>query len=216
VATAAADFQATRQVSPELVLVDAALAEELRASLDAPLASTEVAPHVVYIRPADVERDESVVVGVAAWVADSSSDVDASDLLVGAIDDRADESETTAASPSPSAAIAGSVVDGASAAAPDYGATSDLIVGPADSAAHGSEPTSRYPSLPAPEDAEADPMDAAEAALREIRARMTNDAPEKTRRLFRTRFTVALGGTTFCAVAALAADVYYGFVQLPV
>jgi hypothetical protein len=189
VATAAADFRATRQVSPELVLVDAALAEELRPSLDTPPASTAVALHVVSITSAD--------------------------LIVGAIDGDAVESETRSAAPSPSMAVVDSVDDNAGAAAPDYGDTSDLIVRPADDATHGSEATSRYPALPAPEDAGVDPMDAAEATLREIRARMTTDAPE-TRRLFRTRFTVAMGGSAVCAVAALVAHVHYGIAQLPI
>ncbi len=215
VATAAAHLDSTPQVSPELALVDAALAEDLRASLDAPLAIPAVALHVVSVPTADLEWDETAVADVPEWVAESSSDVDTSDLIVGATDDDADQSETTAASPSPPEAMVGSVDDDARTAAPEYDDTSDLIVGTTDRAAHGSEATSRYPSLPAPEDAGVDPMDAAEAALREIRARMTTDAPE-TRRLFRTRFTVALGGSTFCAVAALAAHVYYGFAQLPV
>jgi hypothetical protein len=215
VATAAADFLATRQVSPELVLVDPALGEELRLSLDNPPASTAVAVHVVSIPPADLERDETVVVEVAAAAAESSSDVDASGLIVGAIDDNADEPETTPASPAPPTAVSSSVDDEARTAPPDHGDTSDLIVGSADDAAHGSEAASGYPSLPAPEDAEVDPMEAAEAALREIRARMTIDAPE-TRRLVRTRFTVALGGSALCAVAALVAHVHYGIAQLPV
>jgi hypothetical protein len=214
VATAAADFRATRQVSPELVLVDAALAEELRPSLDTPPASTAVALHVVSITSADLEP-ETVVVGVAPLAAESSSDVDTSDLIVGAIDGDAVESETRSAAPSPSMAVVDSVDDNAGAAAPDYGDTSDLIVRPADDATHGSEATSRYPALPAPEDAGVDPMDAAEAALREIRARMTTDAPE-TRRLFRTRFTVAMGGSAVCAAAALVAHVHYGIAQLPI
>ena len=214
-ATAAADFLATRQVSPELVLVDAALGEELRLSLDSPPASTAVAAHVVSLPPADLERDETVVVGVAAAAAEAPSDVDASGLIVGAIDDHAEEPETTAASPSPPTAPSSSVDDDARPAEPDHGDTSDLIVGSTEDATHGSEAASGYPSLPAPEDADVDPMEAAEAALREIRARMTVDVPE-TRRLFRTRFTVALGGSALCAVATLVAHVHYGIAQLPV
>lgn len=208
-ATAAAHLEATRQVSPELALVDAALAEELRASLDTPLASTAVAPQVVSIPTADVEPEETVLVDVPSWVVESSNDVDASDLIVGATDTDAGESETTAASPSPPEAMVGSADDYARAAAPDYDDTSDPIVGSADDAAHGSEATSGYPSLPAPEDAGADSMEATENALREIRARLTTDAPE-TRRRFRTRFTAALGGSTLCASAALVAGMYYG------
>ena len=207
-ASAAAHLEVTHQVSPELALVDAALAEELRASLDAPLASTAVAPHVVSIPTADVEREETVVVDAPAWVAGSTSDIDASDLIVDASDADAGESETTAASPSPEAMV-GSADEYAKAPAPDYDDTSDPIVGSADDAAHASEATSGYPSLPAPEDAEADPMEAAEDALRKIRARLTTDARE-TRRSFRTRFTAALGGSALRAVAALVAGVYYG------
>lgn len=214
-ATAAADFLATRQVSPELVLVDAALGEELRLSLDTPPVPCTVAAHVVSVPPADLERDEAVVVEVAVAAAESSSDVDASGLIVGAIDDDARKPERTAASPSPPTAVSSSVDGHPRAVAPDHGDTADLIVGWADETAHGSEAASGYPSLPAPEDAEVDPMEAAEAALREIRARMTTDAPE-TRRVFRTRFTVALGGSALCAVAALAVHVHYGIAQLPV
>jgi len=213
-ATAAADFLAIPQVSPELVLVDAALGEELRLSLDAPPASTPVAAHVVSLPPPDPQRDATVAIEIAVAAAESSSDVDASGLIVGAIDDETDEPETTAVSPSPPTAVSSSVDDGVKTAAPDHGDTSDLIVGSADDAAHESEAASGYPSLPAPEDADVDPMEAAEAALREIRARMTTDAPE-TRRVFRTRFTVALGGSAFCAVAALVAHVHYGIAQLP-
>ena len=184
-ATAAADFLATPQVSPELVLVDAALGEELRLSLDTPPASPAVAVHVVSLPPPDLERDETVAIEIAAAPAESSNDVDASGLVAGPIDEKA-----------------------------IHGDTFDLIVGSADDAAHESEAASGYPSLPAPEDADVDPMEAAEAALREIRARMTTDAPE-TRRVFRTRFTVALGGSAFCAVAALVAHVHYGIAQLP-
>jgi hypothetical protein len=212
-ATAAADFLATCQVSPELALVDAALGEELRRSLDAPPASTAVGVHVVSIPSADLERDETVVVEVDAVAAESSG-FDASGLIVGAIDD-AEEPERTAASPAPPTAPASPVDGDARAAAPDHGDTSDLIVGSAEDAAPGPEAASGYPSLPAPQEAEVDPMEAAEAALREIRTRMTSDAPE-TRRLFRTRFTVALGGSALCAVAALVAHVHYGIAQLPI
>jgi hypothetical protein len=215
VATAAARIDAIRPVSPELALVDATLAEELRASLPARLASGVVAPRAESIPSVDIEPKALVAAEIPTWRTEPSSDVDASDLIVGAVDDQADKLETTRGH---SAALEAPPADNraAAGAAPNRGDASDVIVAQADQGADVTEPTSGYPSLPTPEGIETDPMEATEAALREIRARLGGEAREKQRRSFRSRFTVALGATTLLVFAVVMADLYYGVGQLPV
>jgi hypothetical protein len=216
VATAAARSNATREVSPELALVDAALAEELRASFNARPESGAVALRAVSIPTTDVEPNEPIIVEIAPWPTEPSSGDDASDLIVGAVDDEADKPETTSGDPaSPETPAVDNHSRAAAAAAPDDVDASHLIVARADHAAEETEATSRYPALPAPEGAATDPMEAAEEALREIRARLGGEARETRRRLFRTRFAVALGATTLVAFAVLVADLYYGIAELP-
>jgi hypothetical protein len=198
VATAAALLGATRQVSPELALVDAALAEELRASLDVPLATNE--PAVVTIAPMPTEP---------------SSGGDVSDLIVGAVDDKADERETTYGySAAPEVLPADNQWRAAAAPAVDHEDAPDLIVAASVLAGEETGATSGYPSLPAPRGATRDPMEAAEAALREIRTRLGGEASEKPRSALRTRLAVALGATTLLAFAVLVADLYYGIAPL--
>jgi len=76
--------------------------------------------------------------------------------------------------------------------------------------------TSWYPALPAPVDDNAEPMDATEAVLREIRDRLTTPAPGKRKRRFRRRFTIASGLSMALALGVFAAGVAFGVTQLPV
>ena len=90
-----------------------------------------------------------------------------------------------------------------------------IITPPEQTPAEEEQTRSHYPVLPAPEpDAEA--IDAADAAFRRIRERLTetDEKPSRKRRI-RRRFTLASGVVAACAVAALGADLQLQVAQLP-
>jgi hypothetical protein len=70
---------------------------------------------------------------------------------------------------------------------------------------------SGYPSLPQPDAANLDALEAAELALKEIRDRLTEPAPRRQgARRFRKRFTVASGLSAAAALGVLAASAALG------
>jgi hypothetical protein len=172
------------RVSPELALVDAHLAAELRERLAGP-ADTAPAPA---FEPAVVELVEPEAPIDSAEVARSNDDtvgVDSiDDLIVG-----------YAAAEDGSSILPDDVVDVVDEIQPDT--------------REGEAGTTSYPALPAAETRDSDPTD---LVLREIRHRLTEE-PQTKRRL-RRRFVVASGVGAIAAVAVLLVDVHFGIVQL--
>jgi hypothetical protein len=158
-------------VSPELALVDAALAAQLRA-IDVP---------VRYVATTQPAVEEAVVEAV-------EYPVEVQTLL-------ADENDP----------IADLIVQGPIP-------SSDLTVEETEERAE----TSGYPALPAPASDISEPMDATEAALREIRDRLAQPVPARRGRRFRKRFTVASGLSTAIALGVFAMSLGFGVMQLPV
>ena len=157
--------------SPELALVDAALAAELRLSLRpvedswlrAP-ARLEQAP-AAFVEDARVQWDPADEVGEA-----ESRDADQldDDYIVEGIEHTPEQSQQT---------------------------------------------SSHYPVLPAPEpDGEA--IEETDAALRQIRERMTDESPARERKL-RRRFILGSGASAVCALGVLAVDAQFHVAQLP-
>jgi hypothetical protein len=173
-------------VSPELALVDAALAAQLRA-IDVP---------VRYVATTQPAVEEAVVeaveypVEVQTLLADENDPI--ADLIVQGPESRlAEPSTSDAHEPIPS---------------------SDLTVEETEEQAE----TSGYPALPAPASDISEPMDATEAALREIRDRLAQPVPARRGRRFRKRFTVASGLSTAIALGVFAMSLGFGVMQLPV
>jgi len=264
------------RVSPELALVDAALAERLRADLDHPTESVQPVR-----RDLRIVQVESTLVDVESQ-SEAAGQLDASDLIV--VEDGSSEPESTIEevlpsdeldldtiadldSPAetnaparpelaveeeptesdlePAADVPGGgfdasdlivaveevptepestielaplseVVDLESAAIEAGVDASDLIVDAHESEAGEPTTSSLYPARPAPVVVGEDPMDAAEAVLREIRDRLTTPAPAQRRRRFRRRFIVASGLSTAVALGVVAANAALGVTQLPV
>jgi hypothetical protein len=69
---------------------------------------------------------------------------------------------------------------------------------------------SGYPSLPRPDAANLEALEAAEAALKEIRDRLTEPVSSRERRRFRRRFTVASGLSAAAALGVLVASAALG------
>jgi hypothetical protein len=189
-------------VSPELALVDAALATELRAILvvvDPFVATTPVA------RPAHEEPAvELLEVPPVAPAVEIDEHDPIADLIVQGPESRFAEPPTLVAEPPTFIEPAVEV--------PAHDPSADPIAEEADQQAEASW----YPALPAPVDDSAEPMDATEAVLREIRDRLTTPAPAKRKRRFRRRFTIASGLSTALALGVFAAGVAFGVTQLPV
>jgi hypothetical protein len=158
--------------SPELALVDAALAAELRLSLrpveDSWLqgpARFEQAP-AAFVEHARVQWDPADEVGEA-----ESGDADQlhdDDYIVEVIEHTPEQSQRT---------------------------------------------SSHYPVLPAPEPYE-QAIEETDAALRQIRERMTDESPAYERKL-RRRFILGSGASAVCALGVLTVDVQFNLAQLP-
>ena len=153
----------TRLASPELALVDAALAAELRLSLP-PVEGTEPRGRASF-EEAPAASDES---------APPQRDVE----------DEFGEAEAGAAELHLDAEYIGSVTE--------------------EMPAQSQTTSSHHPVLPAPEAEDA--IGETDAALRRIRERLTDESPDRGRRL-RRRFTVASGASAVCALGVLAVDV---------
>lgn len=177
-------------MSPELALVDAALAARLRAIVSAP------ARHVAASPAAPSDRNEPVGAPVEDAAVASMVRVDENDPIADLI---AHRPESDLAGPSPA-------VDD------EQDRNAEPLVQETDQHAE----TSRYPALPSPADGGTEQLDATEAALREIRHRLTPPTSATRRRLFRRRFTVASGLSAAIALGLLAANVGYGVTQLHV
>jgi hypothetical protein len=152
-------------VSPELVLVDGALAAQLRAIPDAPVRHVHAAP------PAGPDRNEPAGDPVEYRAVASMVRIDENDPIADLI---VQGPESRLAEPS-------------TAVAHEHDPSADLFVQETDEHAE----TSQYPALPSPADDGSEQMDATETVLREIRDRLTTPTSARRRRLFRRRFTVA-------------------------
>jgi hypothetical protein len=231
--SAAADplFGEAPLASPELALVDSTLAAELRQNLS-PVVDAWLRP-LARVEPISVASDED-----ASLQLDSTHDpeeveprdaeqLDDPDLPWPALEEDDREGSTLhvpARVEEAPASIGGvPVSDQSSVLDERRGAVrgdepllvDDLIITPPEQTPAEEEQTrSHYPVLPAPEpDAEA--IDAADAAFRRIRERLTetHEKPSRTRRI-RRRFTLASGVVAACAVAALGADLQLRPAQL--
>jgi hypothetical protein len=180
-------------VSPELALVDATLARELRAVLV--VAEPVAEPLVDTSTPAGFDREEPADEPIEVPLVTPVSEIDEHDPLADLI--LQGPESPVVVRPTFDAELVPS---------------SDPIVEETDQQTE----TSWYPELPAPQGDGPEPMDATEATLREIRDRLTTPAPARRRRRFRRRFTIASGLSTAVALGVFAASVGFGVTQLPV
>jgi hypothetical protein len=192
-------FDEPDAVSPELALVDPALAARLRSTLDIPAEVValpererhlELLPAVddtddaddLIVAPADEVR-KPVVVPTVATVSDEGVD----DLIVAPdVAPRVDADELSA----PSRAVAD---------------------GPVDESDETRSESSHYPDLPAPDPQATDETD---EALRRIREQLASSSSAPRPRV-RRRFTVASGLSAVCALTVLAVNVQLGLMRLP-
>ncbi len=173
--------------SPELALVDAVLAAELRRGLRLvedswvpPRAPVEEAPTAIE-EDEPAEPDPGDVLGEAAF---EEVEPLGDDYIVDVIhDDYAVE-----------------VID------------ADYMVEVIDDTAPAQHANPHYPVLPSPRSGEE--AIETDAALRQIRERMVDDTPARKKRL-RRRFTVASGASVVFALGILAVDVQLHVSQLP-
>jgi hypothetical protein len=158
--------------SPELALVDAALAAELRLSLR-PVEDSWLRPPVSFEEArAAVEEDAPAEPDVAdepgEAEAGNADQLHEYDFVVEAIEHTPAERRRT---------------------------------------------SSHYPVLPAPEPDEA-AIEETDAALRQIRERLTDESPPRERKV-RRRFILGSGTSAVCALGVLAVDVHFQVAQLP-
>jgi hypothetical protein len=173
-------------VSPELALVDAALAAQLRAILDAPMRHVALTASAGRDEPAG-DRVEYPAVASIARVHENDP---IADLIV----------------PGPESRLAEPSKFGAH----EHDPSANLFVQETDQR----DQMSRYPALPSPANGGPEQMDATETVLREIRDRLTTPTPARRRRRFRRRFTVASGLSAAIALGAFATNVGFGVTQL--
>jgi hypothetical protein len=171
-------------VSPELALVDPALATRLRAVRDV-LPTEALEPVTVTVR---VELEGSEPPESPDPERPPAYDVDdpIADLIV----------HEPSAQP----------VEPVNMFTEEHEPSADLLV---ETASPKGE-VSGYPSLPQPDAANLEALDAAEAALREIRDRLTEPTSGRERRRFRRRFIVASGLSVAAALGVLAASAALG------
>lgn len=177
-------------VSPELALVDAALAAQLRAILEAPIR------HVAATPSAGPDREEPAGDPVEDPAVASIAQVDENDPIADLIV-QGPESRLTEPS------MFGSL---------EHDPSADPFVEEPQEQAE----LSRYPALPSPADGGSEQMDATETVLREIRDRLATPTSETRRRRFRRRFTVASGLSAAIALGTFATNVGLGVTQLHV
>jgi hypothetical protein len=177
-------------VSPELALVDAVLAAQLRAILDAPMR------HVALTPPAGPDRGEPAGDPVEYPAVASIARIDENDPIADLI---VQGPESRLAGPS-------------TVVAHEHDPSADVFMQETDQHAE----TSGYPALPSPTDGGWEQVDATEMVLREIRERLTTPTSARRRRRFRRRFTVASGLSAAIALGAFATNVGFGVTQLHV
>jgi hypothetical protein len=197
-------------VSPELALVDPALATRLRAVRDV-LPTEALEPVTVTVRvelegsepPESPDPERPPAYDVDDPIADlivhepSAQPVEPASMLT-------EEDPRTAdlIVHEPSA----QPVEPVNMFTEEHEPSADLLV---ETASPKGE-VSGYPSLPQPDAANLEALDAAEAALREIRDRLTEPTSGRERRRFRRRFIVASGLSVAAALGVLAASAALG------
>jgi hypothetical protein len=176
------------RVSPELVLVDAALAEQVRRLIHAPWLSVHVAEVGVERDPVEemdaLPGDEIPPVPPAAFEEEHGY-LGIDDLIVIPEDDLRSMAATLVAVPN----------EDITQRAPEPGETlpvvdsdaDDLIVVPADGRAHLQSASRSFPPLPSPS-SDADGETATDVALRLIRDQLQHEKPRKRRRRWFLRF----------------------------
>ena len=197
--------------SPELALVDADLAAELRRGLR-PVEETLLRPRVAEAAPAAIEEDAPTepVVADEPPPAESleSEHLPDLDYIVEVVEQPPAAIEEDAP-PRPVVADERPLAESQES---DHLPDLDYIVEVVEQAPAPSEQTSsHYPVLPEPGE---EAMDETDAALRQIREHMTEELPVSERKL-RRRFVLASGVSALCAVGVLALDVQLQVAQLP-
>jgi hypothetical protein len=214
------------QVSPELVLVDAALAEEMRRRLAVPddtllrigrtRTEQRLSVHVAEVgcgEATEVEKDALAGgephpvlprdIGVA------HHDVGIEDLIV------LPEDEPSSAPPAPlvtqDEGVTRPVAAPEDTVAPRVSGLDDLIVVPAEDRA---EPRGSYPALPSPS-TDADEEDTTAVVLRQIRYRIEPDAPAKRRPRRRRLLSFVSPFAALTSMAIFAVDLQLGVSELP-
>ena len=171
------------RVSPELVLVDAALADELRRRLDAPddtLATIERMDSEPRL-PAHVDAaaaGDTLPLPAAAMEVEHR-DLGIDDLIVMPEDDLRDVSPTLLAVPNED--VTQRVAEREETVAALVPDAEDVIVVPADGRTQPQGTHQSYPALPSPAN-DAGEEDATDAVLRVIRDHIGQEAPPKRRR----------------------------------
>ncbi len=216
------------RVSPELVLVDAALAEEMRRRLGVPddtftsIGRMDIEPrlsvHVAEVEAGveeetGVARDalagDEVLPAPAAAIVEERGDLGIDDLIVIPEDELRSVPPTlrvvpnediTQLAPEPEEIVAARVSE-----------TDDVIVVPADDRVQQTR-TRTYPALPSPS-SDADEEDATDVVLRLIRDHIDNETPPKRRRRRLVSFVSLLAALS--SIAIFVAHTQRGVSELP-
>ena len=206
-------------VSPELALVDAVLAAELRLHLSAPEEVVELSPEpeTLFVFGAATQTSAALGDDVVNHGHEDGDAIDhsADDPLADSTPYSFPIGETEPQHRPPALFVFGAAPAVADRVEADSHASEreveayavDAVEKDADSSQD--ENTVSYPLLPT---ALAKNLDATDVALREIRDRLTSQAPDKRPRS-RRRFTVAAAAGTFAALAVLAVDLRFDLVQ---
>jgi hypothetical protein len=213
------------RVSPELVLVDAALSEEMRRHLDVPddtlvrigLMPTEsrLSVHVAEVGvDEELEVEKNALEGgeplpapaIALGVA--HHDVGIEDLIVIPEDDPPSVPPTLFVAPDEG--VTRRVAAPEETVAPRVSAPDDPIVVRAEDRA---EPRGSYPALPSPS-SDAVEEDVTAVVLRQIRDQIEPETPEKRRRRRRLLSFVSLSAA-LSSIAIFAVDLQLGISELP-
>jgi hypothetical protein len=211
------------RVSPELVLVDAVLAEEMRRRLDVPddtlvrIGRTRIEPRLS-VQVAEVgageetEVEKSALAGVEALPVPATAlevahrDVGIEDLIV--LPQGDPPSVATALLVAPDERVTRLVAAPKETVAPRVSGLDQLTVVPAEDQA---EPRGSYPLLPSPS-SDADEEDASTVVLRQICYQTEPETPPKRRR--RLLSFVSLFAA-LSSMAIFAVDVQLGISELP-
>jgi hypothetical protein len=205
---AAPDYllHASRETSPELALVDATLAAELRQTLRLP-SEIHVRPQLVAVEDTPLQSGS-----VDDLIVEPTDD-----LIVDPTEDHVPPAVSDAPEPLPPAAGPAAELiifpdDTPLAAAVSVEVEDDLRP-PADDA-EAEEPDdarSDYPVLPA---LDARSTEETDAVLRSIREQIATVEPRASRRRVRRSFVVASGLAAVCALAAVVAEIQLGLVPV--
>jgi hypothetical protein len=211
------------RVSPELVLVDAALAEEMRRRLDVPddtlvrIGRMRIEPrlpvHAAEFADGDeTEVEKSALAGAeplpvpATALEDVHRDVDIEDLIVLPEGDPPSFPPTLLVAPDE--CVTRLAAAPKETVAPRVSGLDHPMVVPAEDQA---EPRGSYPRLPSPS-SDADEEDASSVVLRQIRYHTEPDTPPKRRRRLLSFVSVF---AALSSMAMFAVDVQLGVSELP-